>query len=102
MNCHPGKREQNARQHDDADGGFVVWSDLDRFAKSERDNVDDDQLTTLREITAAWLAADDKKISEAIKDRLLIEVQRGDYPNATRRIHACRTALSRAQSHCPR
>jgi hypothetical protein len=48
------------------------------FAKSERDNIDDDQLTTLREITAAWLAADDKKISEAIKDRLLIEVQHGD------------------------
>jgi hypothetical protein len=48
------------------------------FAKSERDNIDDDQLATLQEITAAWLAADDKKISEAIKDRLLIEVQHGN------------------------
>jgi hypothetical protein len=48
------------------------------FAKSELDNIDDDQLATLREIAAAWLAADDKKISRAIKDRLLIEVQHGD------------------------
>ena len=48
------------------------------FAKSELDNIDDDQLATLREIAAAWFAADDKKISQAIKDRLLIEVQHGD------------------------
>ena len=48
------------------------------FAKSEIDNIDDNQLATLQEIAAAWLAADDKKISRAIKDGLLIEVQRGD------------------------
>lgn len=48
------------------------------YAKSELDNIDDDQLATLREIAAAWLAADDKKISQAIKDRLLIEVQHGN------------------------
>jgi hypothetical protein len=48
------------------------------FAKNEIDNIDDNQLATLREIAAAWLAADDKKISRAIKDRLLIEVQHGD------------------------
>ena len=48
------------------------------FAKSEIDNIDDDQLATLREIMAAWFAADDMKISRAIADGLLIEVQHGD------------------------
>ena len=48
------------------------------FAKSEIDNIDDDQLATLREIAAAWFAADDMKISRAIADGLLIEVQHGD------------------------
>ena len=67
----------------DADlGGGVIKQRVARLghgiAKSELDNIDDDQLATLREIAAAWLAADDKKISQAIKDRLLIEVQHGD------------------------
>jgi hypothetical protein len=48
------------------------------FAKSEIDNIDDDQLATLREIAAASFAADDMKISRAIADGLLIEVQHGD------------------------
>lgn len=48
------------------------------FAKNERDNIDDDQLTTLREIVASWLAADDKVIAQAMKDGLLIEVNHGN------------------------
>jgi len=48
------------------------------FAKNERDNIDDDQLTTLREIVASWFAADDSKIAQALKDGLLIEVNHGD------------------------
>jgi hypothetical protein len=44
------------------------------FAKSELDNIDDDQLATLRETAASWLAADTKKIEQAVKDGLLIEV----------------------------
>jgi hypothetical protein len=48
------------------------------FAKNERDNIDDDQLTTLREIVAAWFAADDGKIAQALKDGLLIEVDHGN------------------------
>jgi hypothetical protein len=47
------------------------------FAKNERDNIDDKQLTTLREIVASWFAADDKKIAQALKDGLLIEVKHG-------------------------
>jgi hypothetical protein len=46
-------------------------------AKNERENIDDKQLTTLREIVASWFAADDKKIAQALKDGLLIEVKHG-------------------------
>jgi hypothetical protein len=46
------------------------------FAKSELDNIDDDQLATLRETAALWIAADAQKIERAlIKDGLLIEVR---------------------------
>lgn len=48
------------------------------FAKNERDNIDDDQLTTLREIVASWFAADDNIIARAMKDGLLIEVNHGN------------------------
>jgi hypothetical protein len=47
------------------------------FAKNERENIDDQQLTTLREIVASWFAADDKKIAQALRDGLLIEVKHG-------------------------
>jgi hypothetical protein len=47
------------------------------FAKNERDNIDNKQLTTLREIVASWFAADDGKIAQALKDGLLIEVNHG-------------------------
>jgi hypothetical protein len=52
------------------------------FAKSERENVDDDELQTLREIGAAWLAADARKIAKAIKENALQEVSY-DEKNAT-------------------
>jgi hypothetical protein len=44
------------------------------FAKNERENIDDDQLKSLREIVSSWFAADDKKIAQALKAGLLIEV----------------------------
>lgn len=47
------------------------------FAKNERENIDDDQLRTLRDIVASWFAADETKISQALKVGLLIEVQYG-------------------------
>lgn len=48
------------------------------FAKNERDNIDDKQLMTLREIVAIWFAADDNKIAKALKDGLLMEVKHGN------------------------
>jgi hypothetical protein len=48
------------------------------FAKNERENIDDDQLKTLREIVTLWFAADEKKIARALQDGILIEVQNGN------------------------
>ena len=47
------------------------------FAKNERDNIEDKELTTLREIVASWFAANDRKIAQALRDGLLIEVKHG-------------------------
>ncbi len=44
------------------------------FAKRERENVDDDELRTLRELGAKWLAADTAGIAGAIADGTLEEV----------------------------
>jgi hypothetical protein len=45
------------------------------FAKSELGNIDDDQLATLKETAALWLAADAGQIERAMKGGLLIEVR---------------------------
>ena len=48
------------------------------FAKSERENIADDELQTLREIGAAWLVADARRIERAIKESALQEVRDGE------------------------
>lgn len=48
------------------------------FGKNERDNIDPDELLTLREIGAAWLAADARRIARAIAEDALQEVDRGE------------------------
>ena len=79
-------KQRVARRGQGRSGGYrtvVAYRAQDRavflygFAKNERDNIDDKQLTTLREIVASWFAADDKKIAQALKDGLLIEVKHG-------------------------
>ena len=44
------------------------------FAKRERENIDEDELLTLREIGAAWLAADARQIARALDEEALQEV----------------------------
>ena len=44
------------------------------FAKSERDNIEADELKTLQEIGAAWLEAKKERLEYAIKEGLLGEV----------------------------
>jgi hypothetical protein len=48
------------------------------FAKQERENIDPDELLTLRYIGAAWLAADAAEIERALRDDVLQEVTHGD------------------------
>lgn len=43
------------------------------FAKKERENIGDDELTTLREMAAAWFAADDENLEDAILEGALQE-----------------------------
>jgi hypothetical protein len=44
------------------------------FAKNERDNIGPDDLLSLREIAAAWIAADAKRIALALDEEALQEV----------------------------
>ncbi len=44
------------------------------FAKSERENIGPDELATLHEIGAAWLAADAGVIAQALEENALQEV----------------------------
>jgi hypothetical protein len=43
------------------------------FAKNERENIDEDELATLREIAAAWLEADEKSLEHAVAEGILQE-----------------------------
>ena len=43
------------------------------FAKNERENIEDDELTTLREIAAGWLEAGDEHLENAIRKGFLQE-----------------------------
>ena len=53
------------------------------FAKSERENIDPDELLTLQEIGATWLAADAHRITQALEAGILQEVTNDEDENAT-------------------
>jgi hypothetical protein len=53
------------------------------FAKNERENIDPDELLTLREISAGWLAANAQQIERAVDEGILQEVAYGDETEAT-------------------
>ena len=48
------------------------------FSKSERDNIEADELETLKEIAAAWLEAKNEGLEHAIKEGILKEVSYDD------------------------
>jgi hypothetical protein len=50
------------------------------FAKSERENIEDDELASLREIAAAWLKADGAALRRQVREGLAMEV---DYDRGT-------------------
>ena len=47
------------------------------FAKNEKDNIGPDELASVQEIAAAWLAADAERIEAAIEAKELQEVTDG-------------------------
>ncbi len=47
------------------------------FAKSERENIGQDELATLRDIAAGWLTATDRQLERAVADGVLREVDDG-------------------------
>jgi hypothetical protein len=76
-------KQRVARAGQGRSGGFrmlLAYRDGHRavflygFAKNERDNIADDELQTLREIGATWLAADARQIARAIEENALQEV----------------------------
>lgn len=76
-------KQRVARQGQGRSGGYrmmVAYRAMNRavflygFAKNERDNIDPDELLSLREIAAIWLAADDAKIAQALEEEALQEI----------------------------
>jgi hypothetical protein len=48
------------------------------FAKSERDNVEDDELNTARDIAEGWLDASPQRIAQALEQGIIEEVDYED------------------------
>ena len=44
------------------------------FAKSECENIDSDELISLKELASAWIKASDQEISHSLSNGLLKEV----------------------------
>lgn len=53
------------------------------FAKSERDNIEADELETLKELGAAWLEAKKERLEYVIKEGILKEISYEDRKNQT-------------------
>lgn len=47
------------------------------FAKNERENIEDDELMSLKELASAWLKAEDHEINQSLSNGLLKEVNYG-------------------------
>ena len=76
-------KQRVARSGQGRSGGYrmlLAYRAADRavflygFAKSERENVDSDELSTVRDVAADWLAADTARIEEAVLENELLEV----------------------------
>jgi len=76
-------KQRVARQGQGRSGGYrmmIAYREKDRavffygFPKSERENIDRDELLTMREIAAEFLARNSEQIAEAIRNEKLEEV----------------------------
>jgi hypothetical protein len=77
-------KQRVARQGKGRSGGYrVIVADRSRkravfllgFAKNEQDNIEPDELQSLREFGEKWLAASSAMIRESIEDGALVEVE---------------------------
>jgi hypothetical protein len=48
------------------------------FAKSERGNIEEDELATARDVAKGWLELDGKGLAGAVADGLIVEVKHDD------------------------
>ena len=76
-------KQRVARQGKGKSGGYrtiIAYRSNDKaffiygFAKSDRENIESDELKTLREIASDWLAADEQRMTRGIGDGELKEV----------------------------
>jgi hypothetical protein len=76
-------KQRLARQGQGRSGGYRVLIAYQRsrravflygFAKSERDNIADDELATLRDIATAWLRMDSSRLERALAEGRAEEV----------------------------
>lgn len=76
-------KKRVARAGSGKSGGYrmmVAYREAERavflygFAKNERDNIEPDELATLKDLADGLLTADDGMIAKALKDKSLLEV----------------------------
>jgi hypothetical protein len=77
-------KQRIARQGQGRSGGYralvayrrgVIATFLYGFAKSERENVEPDELQTAREIARGWIEADSDQLAHSIAEGLIQEVE---------------------------
>ena len=80
-------KQRVARQGKGRSGGFrmiVAYRMKDRavflygFAKSDRENLEPNELMTARVVAAGWLAADAERLARAIQENEIQEIPNGD------------------------
>ena len=84
-------KKRIARAGGGKSGGYRVLAAMDPhwrcvflygFAKSERDNVDDKELASLKRLAQAYLALDEQTVERALVDGQLTEVDSGETKTA--------------------
>jgi hypothetical protein len=53
------------------------WVFMFRFAKNERDNVDDDELRLMKRLASAFLEMDDRMLRQALTSGEILEIHHG-------------------------
>ncbi|ABE41400.1 protein of unknown function DUF1044 [Rhodopseudomonas palustris BisB5] len=80
-------KQRLARSGQGRSGGYrvlIAWRKSVRavflfgFAKNARGNIDQDELSTAREIAQIWLDADRKALARALADGIILEIGDGD------------------------